>query len=582
MVLLLLCCKSLSHAQKIPLDSIKDLFEGHASIDTTLVNIRNDLVHQKIFYEPEDSTLLSFTRETLKIAEDLNYVKGQVMAIQRIAVVIQYLQGKPIESIDYYQKALGLLADKPKLKKYIPGSLINLANIYNEQGDHEKALQLFKRLYRDFKNNDITSQRIATVFADMGNYDSAIYYFKIAIVDATKIKNYHALAYSHGSIAFQLAMINQLDSAKMHVEKSLSLLEQHKIEFIKRTIYGNAATIYQKTGDYDRAEKYANEALEVGSPGSLASLRNINATLYEVYKARKEFNKALEAYEKYVAFNDSVTNNDRRLETAKKEIEFEARQKELLAKAEIDQQNLEKNIFISSGGALMFFLLVGFVLYRQKSQERTRAIEADYRRNLAESKLTALRAQLNPHFIFNALNAIDSYMNEAGVEKASAYLAKFSTLMRSILDNSDKSWISLEEDLALIKLYLDIELLRMDDKLGYGIYVDDNIDPSNVMVPSLFLQPFIENSIEHGISQKPGGGRVSIRIEKEEKELICIVEDDGSGFSGDIHEGSKGLYIGSSRIDYIDQITNGESQFEITNRDPGVRVTVRIPYKTEF
>ena len=161
-----LCClvvlvSTTVEAQITPLDSIENLLENHPSHDTTLINIRNDLVHQKIFHEPDDSTLLSFTKETLKMAEELNFIKGQVMAIQRIAVIIQYLEGKPMESIDYYQRALEILSDQPRLRKYIPGSLINLANIYNEQGDHEKALELFKKLYREFKNNDVTSQRIA-------------------------------------------------------------------------------------------------------------------------------------------------------------------------------------------------------------------------------------------------------------------------------------------------------------------------------------------------------------------------------------------------------------------------------------
>jgi len=570
-------------AQITALDSIKNLLESHSSGDTTYLDLRIKYIDLKIYNDPGDTSLLSFTEETLRIAEKLNYTEGKILSLQKYGIILQYFKGKPLEAIDYYQEALRLIDKNPRHKKHAYSSRANIASIYYEQQEYEKALDLYMQLYQEFKAITIVEQYLGNVYGELEEYDSSIFFFKKAITKADSAKNYAVQANCLAGLSLIYIRIKEPELAVQHIEESINLIDKYGLDILRLAVYTNACEAYLLNENYQKAEKLAKETLNFEPMVSnLYMKKSLYGTLYNVYKSTSQYDKALSAYEEFVILNDSLRSQDRQLEVSRKEMAFEAERKQLLAQAEIDRQKLEKNIFISSGGALMFFLLVGFVMYRQKNLERTRASEADFRRGLAESKLTALRAQLNPHFIFNALNAIDNYMNEAGVEKASAYLAKFSTLMRSILDNSDKNWVTLEEELDLMRLYLDIELLRMKDKLSYTIQVDPEVDGSNVLVPSLFLQPFIENSIGHGITKNPSGGKVDIRIERREQELVCIVEDNGPGLANDHKEGSKGLYIGSSRIDYIKQVTKGESYFDIINKEPGVRVTIRIPYKTEF
>ena len=309
-------------------------------------------------------------------------------------------------------------------------------------------------------------------------------------------------------------------------------------------------------------------------------------TLYSVYKERNEFEEALEALEKFVEFNDSLTNNDQKLETAKKEIEFEARQKEILAQAEIDRQKLEKSLFISGGVVLIVFLLIGFTAYRQKAREKAKTKEADFKLKLTESKLVALRAQLNPHFTFNALNAIDQFMITHGVEKASDYLLKFASLMRNILDNSQEDWIPISEEMKQMGLYLEIAGLRLQESIKLAIDIDEGIDPENTLVPSWLIQPIIENSVEHGIMKKNSQGTITIRIFPESsKQLTFIIEDDGEGLYGNGKSENgrpNGMNIVKERVRYLNELTNSNTYFEVKDIGHGVRVTIKIPFKTKF
>jgi sensor histidine kinase YesM len=154
---------------------------------------------------------------------------------------------------------------------------------------------------------------------------------------------------------------------------------------------------------------------------------------------------------------------------------------------------------------------------------------ADINQQLSEVQLAALRSQMNPHFIFNALNSIKKFViaNEPG--NAEKYLGKFSKLIRLILDNSQTGMVSVEKELQLLKLYLDLEQLRFGNKLKYSIDVDEKIEPFNILIPSMIVQPFVENAMLHGIMHREDGGQVSIEFIGHNSWLEIIIEDNGVG-----------------------------------------------------
>lgn len=174
------------------------------------------------------------------------------------------------------------------------------------------------------------------------------------------------------------------------------------------------------------------------------------------------------------------------------------------------------------------------------------------KRAFIETELKALRAQMNPHFIFNTLNAIQDFILQNDKSKANYYLVQFSRLMRIMLENSKKNYISLEREIRFLELYLELEAFRFNDKFHYLMSVGGNIDRSGTFIPSMILQPFIENAINHGIMPKKTGGHISISIELQNKDLLkCTIEDDGVGRKEAAHDKpyeSAGILTTESRL----------------------------------
>src|SRR5262249_51354121 len=141
----------------------------------------------------------------------------------------------------------------------------------------------------------------------------------------------------------------------------------------------------------------------------------------------------------------------------------------------------------------------------------------------SELEMRALRAQMNPHFIFNCLSAINHFILNNETDSASEYLTRFSRLLRLVLVNAGKPIISLEEELAMLRLYLDMEQLRFKNAFDYYIYSDPAVQPSMVNVPSFILQPFCENAIWHGLLHKEGKGQLNVHFKMEGDVLICTV-----------------------------------------------------------
>ena len=200
------------------------------------------------------------------------------------------------------------------------------------------------------------------------------------------------------------------------------------------------------------------------------------------------------------------------------------------------------------------------------------------------TKLIALRSQLNPHFIFNALGAINQYNKKRGIEEGEKYLIKFSKLIRSILENSDDEWVTLEKDLELTSWYMDIESLRLDNGFSYNIKLEDGIDGENIQVPSLLLQPFIENSFRHGLSEVDYEGQIDISIEENNGLLKVSLEDNGKGMdyesTSDHH--SMGVEIIKRRIQQVSSLLGRKGTIDLSPGDNGIKVLLAIPYKHAY
>ena len=228
---------------------------------------------------------------------------------------------------------------------------------------------------------------------------------------------------------------------------------------------------------------------------------------------------------------------------------------------------------------------------KQKEAE-TAQLRAEFQQIIAETELAALRAQMNPHFIFNCLNSLNLYILENDIDLASDYLQRFSKLIRLVLENSRLERIPLSNEVEALKLYMLLECMRFKEKLHFTIEVDPRIDAEMVEIPPLLLQPFIENAIWHGLMHRVEGGSILLKIsELNEKTIHAEIIDDGIGRAAAATIKSKsatrqksfGMKVTSERIAAINQIYNTATKVEVIDlfdangQACGTKVVVEIP-----
>jgi len=235
---------------------------------------------------------------------------------------------------------------------------------------------------------------------------------------------------------------------------------------------------------------------------------------------------------------------------------------------------------------MIVMLMAGIALIVEVVRRRERR-KAAMQLQLSNLEMKALRAQMNPHFIFNALNSIQECIVTKNTTTAHNYLSNFSKLVRMILENSEKQFITLEDEIETLSLYLSLEKLRFDDSFEYKMTVDAGIDTSFVHIPAMMVQPFVENTLWHGLIHKKGKKELSIKFGQQGSNLICIVQDNGIGrdnaallkTSNQLKKHSMGMKITEERLQLletgasitIDDLKNDEGQ------SVGTRVTIVIP-----
>jgi len=272
-----------------------------------------------------------------------------------------------------------------------------------------------------------------------------------------------------------------------------------------------------------------------------------------------------------------------------------------LSEADWDNNYTSLQLFIATpyyrtwwfiSGVLMTLMSVVYALYRYRMRQirEKEMIRLQYTKELADVEMKALRAQINPHFLFNSLNSINNFILRNDTEKASRYLVKFSQLVRNILNHSSAPFINLEEEINTIELYMLIEGMRFNNQFSYQIELDKEINPAVIKIPSLLLQPYVENAIWHGLLHKEGEKTIRISIQKESDHAISIhIEDNGVGReeARKLEQKTKkhksfGMKIGENRLRLMN--VNGEqvARVEVTDLysheiPAGTRIRIIIP-----
>lgn len=230
-----------------------------------------------------------------------------------------------------------------------------------------------------------------------------------------------------------------------------------------------------------------------------------------------------------------------------------------------------KQVLLIAGVAMVVLLLLIF-FFQRSNNRKIKKIEQQ--KEAAQLKLRSVRAQLNPHFMFNALSSIQNLINKQAMEAANSYLNRFAILTRAALDSSEKDMISLEDEWRIVDNYLQMEQLRFG--FSYSLYMDPTLQPANIEVPPMLLQPFIENAVKHGVAGKKNR-HITVQAKQIDHQLQLIIEDNGEGFDITKNNPGFGLKLSQERIELLNELYSGNPfGLNVQSSRAGTIITVTL------
>jgi two-component system, LytTR family, sensor kinase len=542
-------------------DSLLALIQKHPQIDTVRINLLHDFVDVDENVDVWPKYNLELKNILLKIIDNpASQQKPKDWYIEKLAYCLLYEGQNQSRQYANFKKASECYfqminySKAINFKKGIAMANNDLGGLHAQQKQYKEAIPYLEKYIsickeiNDKKNLAIGLNNLGYTNYLQKNYDIALKYFQESL--ELKKEVYKQID------PIQLGNIGNIYFAKENFEVALEYYKKALKISTEEGIQDQIATNQTSIAKTLFAQKKYNEALSFAEKGfknaqKLKRLKRIESSseiLYKIHEALKQPAKALEMYKIYGKMKDSITNEENKSQILKAEFKYETELKESQIK-DLSQQKqiseLESNrkttlIYSILGGILALAAIAYFSFTRFKANKENELLssqleEAEKRiiieQKATESELKALKSQMNPHFMFNALNSIQEQFMYGDKTVANEQMGNFTYLTRQILTVSGKKKINLSTEIEILNKYLDLEKMRFAEGFKYQINLSDKIDEDYHQIPPMLIQPFVENSIKHGLLHKVGDKNLSISFDLDENEenLICIVEDNGIG-----------------------------------------------------
>ena len=508
-------------------------------------------------------------------------------------------QNNYARALEYYFKALKLFRDAGH-EEIVAILYNNIGNVYEMQKEYSKALEYFdKALWIQKKTGEgssaITITNMGKIYFAKGEDEKALESFRNAEVQFSKFENSRGLAELYNNYGNYYKKKNDFAKSAEYYLKALGLFEKSGERYGASASLGYLGTLYadqNKTAEaVDYLQKSSAMAQEIGV---LEQVKQSEKALSDIYRKTGNAAEALDHYIKYSEAKDEINSIENIKSLVREEMNFEFERKEAMQRVENEKRQVmfeeqakrhrQQLLF----GTLFILLLFGiaFLIYNRRQLKKTLTLQRD----LAEYEQKALHLQMNPHFVFNCLGSISSFIVQNGTDQAIKYLSKFSKLMRLTLEYSKESLIPIDKEIESLQNYLELEQLRFNKMFDFTIKKDPNIE-DDMAIPPLLLQPFVENSIIHGLVPKKRRGSISVDFTLHNDQLVCTITDDGIGFtkskqmkenSVTVHK-SMALEITRKRLEVIQAFTSKASHVEIkeltdTHGEPsGTQIILNLP-----
>ncbi|WP_036382534.1 histidine kinase [Muricauda sp. MAR_2010_75] len=523
-------------------------FEDAESTLSPLLDIKNMVPYQRVeLYEAlgdahkglsNPKKAQDFYREGLQVAEK-NQISPKVIDLNSKIAETYASENRVVEAEGFYQNSLNLS------RQVAPERLIQeserVADFYNQKNRYEDEIQLRKKSLNELQQ--LPQSKVSTESRGFSGADT---------ITSQRI-NY--------KIASAYIAQDKLDEAIPYLEKSIVEADQEDDLVVQKDATRKLSEVYRYKGDFSKA---------------LESYQDYVAVVDSLYiRKEQEISQA-------ARFNREIANTQNRISSLEQERELSQSKYSL---AVTEQQLFEETskrqkwIIYSLIFGILLTALTAFLYYRTSKQQKLA-------NNLLALK--SLRTQMNPHFIFNALNSVNNYIAKNDERSANRFLSEFSVLMRSVLENSEEDFIPLSKELELLELYVKLEHSRFSDKFDYHIEVDKQVDVDAFQIPPMLLQPYIENAIWHGLRYKEEKGFLKIALQQLTPNLLEItIADNGIGRKRSAElktqnqkkQKSKGMGNIKKRIQILNDMYKNKVEVSISNLNEdqtGTKVTLKL------
>ncbi|GAB2619827.1 hypothetical protein GCM10027035_15050 [Emticicia sediminis] len=492
---------------------------------------------------------------------------NRIIALQHNSIAVINFEMSDYELSNQNALYASKLANQYNIPQIELASTIILANIQM----HFKQLDLAEKSFLEAKNLSVQLKdkyRLGVALANLGiinflrveasqtnskAYIASKKYFFEALEMAKEQNDFTAISARYSNLANVENVVKNYQSANNFLKEALKYADLSKSKLLTMQVTTSLARNYLALNDTKMAIELANKGLKMSQEMSNEKeLPNLYGILQEAYTKEKDFVKALEFQKAQMSAKDSlyITSTSSKITELQTKYETEKKQKEIEV---LTLQNQAKEAEIKQKNYLILAITLGILMLLGSFFFWNRQRNLKEKQQAAEMKQRLLRAQLNPHFLFNCLNSIQRLYIDGKTSQANDFIADFAQLMRDILEKTSRTTIPLYEEMDFIEAYLSLEKRRLGDKFDYEIIMTDEIRNGDFEVPAFIVQPLAENALLHGILPKNHKGKIEISVSQLADESLSIsVKDDGVGFYQSMKKAgkhtSKGMELIKTRL----------------------------------
>ncbi len=471
------------------------------------------------------------TKNHLKTLEILKSIVLKFDASDTYFVKILIVQAHSNSALKNYTKATSQalraldIASENKLYSLVASAYSTLSYIEYSNMKYTNSYEyLLKSIAYQHKEKDstllsATYNNLAIIYRRIGFFKEALEVSEKSLEIDLKLQNNANIGSSYCNIADSYLLLNDREKAKEYFLKAI--VHNFKAKITNSVPYQNIGDLYYKMGNYTDSHFNYLKALDIEIKNkNQFRITNLYDQLLVIAIKLKDFDKVFLYKTKFDSIQqlNLIQEGNEKVEMLEKQHALFWKEKELLQVKELNSKN--KIIFI----IVLLLVLLGILLLFLKIKNNT----LFYAKEKLILEQTVLRSQMNPHFIFNALAAIQNSLLENNPLKSASYIARFSKLIRQNFDFVDKKIIPLSDEIDALKNYMDTQQLRFSNRFEYKIVLLDNLDVDTVEIPPLLIQPFVENAIEHGFKNKKEKGSIELIISKGDGVVLYEIKDNGN------------------------------------------------------